>query len=220
MKTNKHLIISGIMFTIIIFLWPVLMILSQPPKAESAQMEWVLSNLTIYRLQFFVAFLIGPSIIYLMIAQINKYPDVENLRMISGLIFLTGYLVLISISYASQMTIFPGLLLSGSMEQAKLWYFGSFNSVSYFLNQLGYLFWAVGALILFADTIRKKGMIKYISIIYVISAFLCFVAFAGLISGSETLNSATVFGGLVLVPIGMMTFFWGLRENKKIKHHG
>jgi hypothetical protein len=38
--------------------------------------------------------------------------------------------------------------------------------------------------------------------------------------GNEIINSMTLYGGLVLIPIGIMTIIWGLQDNKKIKING
>jgi hypothetical protein len=67
MKTNRHLIISGILFTVVLFLWPIFMAISQPNGNEEEQFKWILDNLTVYKVQFFFALLLAPSIIYLML---------------------------------------------------------------------------------------------------------------------------------------------------------
>jgi len=220
MKSNRHLIISGIIFTIVLFLWPVFMGISQPQGSVIEQLNWIKSHSIIYKIQFFFAFLISPSIIYLMLSQLDKYPHDNNISKRLGYLFITGYFVLNSISYASQIIIVPRFVDSGLLEQAKVWYFMSATSISYFINQMGYCFWGIGAMILFVRLIKEKGIIKYLSFIYVVSAVLSIIAFTGLLLENETINSMTLYGGLVLTPVGIMTIIWGLQEKKKIKRNG
>ena len=214
MKTGKHLIISGILFTIVLFLWPVFMAAFQPQGTIDNHFVWIHNNAGIYKLQFFFAFLLSPSIIYLMYSQLNLYPAGNKIELMTGTIFLAGYLVLNSISYASQMTIVPLMIEAGLTGQAKVWYFSSPTSIAYFLNQTGYCFWALGALILFTRLVKEKGTIKYISIIYMLSAILSVAAFAGLIIENKTLNSMTLYSGLVLIPVGIMSVIRGVKVNK------
>src|SRR3972149_4229888 len=121
MNYKKHLIISGILFTIVLLLWPVFMMLSQPTGSDEDQLNWVLNHLTLYKIQFFLAFLIAPSIIYLMLAQLGKQVTTENNMIKFGYIFIAGYAVLVSIAYCSQIILVPGLLKNGLIDQAKAW---------------------------------------------------------------------------------------------------
>ncbi len=216
MKTNKQLITSGIIFTIVLFLWPVFMGISHPQGSEIEQLNWIKSHSIIYKIQFFFAFLISPSIIYLMLSQLEKYPNENNVSKRLGYFFITGYFVLSSISYASQIIIVPKFVNSGLIEQARVWYFMSSTSITYFINQMGYCFWGIGAMILFIRLIKEKGIIQYLSFIYVISSILSIIAFIGLMIENEILNSMTLYGGLVLIPVGIITIIWGFQENKKI----
>jgi len=215
MKTNKHLIISGIIFTIILFLWPIFMAISQPQGNDEEQFKWILDHLTIYKLQFFFALLLGPSIIYLMFSQLDKYSHNDKIVLRIGFVFITGYFVLNSIAYASQIIILPKLIEADFIDQATVWYFNSSTSVTYFIDQMGYCFWGIGAIILFIRFLKERGIIKYLSLIYTVSGILSIIAFFGLIIDNELMNSMTLYSGLVLIPIGIMTLIWGLKENRK-----
>ena len=212
MDKNKHLVVSSILFTIVLFIWPVFMALFMPQGDIEEQFRWILENLAVSKLQFFFAFLISPALIYLMYVQLEFYPTDRKFGRQLGFSFLTAYLVLNSIAYASQMIVLPGMLKSGSYEQAQIWYMGSKTSVIYFFNQMGYCFWAIGTIILFANLIKESGMIRYLSIIYTISAILSVVAFAGLIVESKILNSMTIVSGMALIPVGILSVIWG-RKN-------
>lgn len=203
---------SGFLFTAVLFLWPVLMIVFKIPEDPEKHFLWIQDHTSAFKIQFFFAFLISPSILYLMYTQLDKYPAIKMLRLIPGTIFLAGYFVLSSISYGSQMIILPKLIRHAPYDQTMLWYFNSHGSITYFLNQMGYCFWGLGALVLFWPLIRKRGMIQFISILYVISALLSIVAFAGLILDNERINSMTLYSGLFLIPVGILSVIWGVRE--------
>jgi len=213
MNANKHLIVSGVLFAIVLFLWPIFMAIAQPAvTGTEQQLYWVMRNLAMYRCQFILAFLIAPLVLYMMSAQLDRAGTGGGTAGLTGRLFLAGYLVLNSISYASQIVLVPGFMRAGMVQQAGLFYFGSEESVVYFLNQMGYAFWAVGAIILFVPLVRHSGMIRYISGLYLISALLSIAAFAGLMADSKVLNSLTLYSGLILAPVGILTAIWGIRE--------
>jgi hypothetical protein len=214
MKSNKHLLISGIIFLIILALWPLLMAVSQPSGTFEEQIGWVAENTKLMKWQFFLAMLISPSIIYLMAAQLSAAGDSDEILIMPGMIFLAIYAALNCISYGSQVVMVPKLLEAGMQEQLALWYFGSEVSIAYFLNQTGYFFWAIGTLVLFSRFITQKGMIRYISILYVVSAVLSIVAFLGLVLTNAAMNSMTFPSGLLLLPVGVMTVIWGVRSKR------
>lgn len=216
MNKNSHLVISGILFTIALFLWPIFMGISQPQGSDIEQLNWIKENSNIYKVQFFFAFLISPSIIYLMLSQLNIFNYSNNVTKYLGLIFITGYFVLNSISYASQIILVTKFVDSGLLEQARVWYFMSSSSISYFINQMGYCFWGIGATILFLRLVKENGIIRYVSLLYIVSAILSIIAFVGLMLGSKALNSMTIYGGLVLIPVGIMTTIWGIHKNKSM----
>jgi len=214
MKSNKHLLISGIIFLVILALWPVLMAVSQPSGTFEVQIRWVAENINLLKWQFFLAMLISPSIIYLMAAQLATAGNPDKILIMPGMIFLAIYAALNCISYGSQVVMVPDLLEAGMQEQLALWYFGSEVSIAYFLNQMGYFFWAIGTLVLFSRFIAKKGMIRYISILYVVSAVLSIVAFLGLVLNNAAMNSMTFPSGLLLLPVGVMTVIWGVKSKR------
>lgn len=211
-KPNNHLIISGIIFTLILVLWPLLMAISQPSGTLEEQLRWVAENTNHMKWQFFLALLISPALIYLMAAQLTAANIADKVLLRLGMIFLTVYVALNCISYGSQLVVIPKLLEAGMYDQLGLWYFGSEVSVAYFLNQMGYFFWAVGTLVLFSCFVLQKGVIRYISILYVVSAVLSIVAFLGLVLNSAAMNSMTFPSGLLLLPVGVMTVIWGVKS--------
>lgn len=194
------------------------MAISQPEGTFEEQIIWLTEHLTLSKIQFFFAFLISPALIYLMIAQFKQFENTDSILSKLGFICLACYLVLNSIAYASQMILVPAFIKASMNQQLQVWYMGAPESVIYFLNQMGYFFWAAGALLLFSASILKTGIIRLISFIYAISALLSIIAFAGLVFESNLMNSMTVISGMVLIPVGILTIIWGIRIKKETIH--
>jgi len=213
MNKSKHLIISSIIFSIIIILWPLFMALLPPAGSTDMQFSRIIDHLVIHRLQFFIAFLISPAIIYLMTAQAVFLKRPGELSSRIGALFLGGYLVLSSLSYASQIVIVPAWIEKGYFQLAEIWHFGNQHSIAYFMNQTGYLFWAVSAVVLFPGLLSEKGLVRWIGILYLASAVLTFVAFTGLLIDNLLLNSLTLFSGLLLLPVGILSVIESFRLN-------
>ena len=213
-ETNNHLISSGVIFTLILILWPILMAISQPSGTLEEQLKWVADNTNHMKWQFILAMLISPAIIYLMAAQLTIANIGDKVLLRMGMIIMAVYAALNCISYGSQVVLVPKLLEAGMLDQLALWYFGSEVSIAYFLNQTGYFFWAIGTLVLFSGFLSQKGMIRYISILYVFSAVLSIVAFVGLALNNAAMNSMTFPSGLLLLPVGVMTVVWGVKSKQ------
>jgi CDP-diacylglycerol--glycerol-3-phosphate 3-phosphatidyltransferase len=135
---GNSLIITGIIFTIIIILWPILMIISSSTGDIETQLNHIKQNPIFYQINFLLASLIAPSITSLLIIitlflKTQKSTPILNLI---GLFFLMPYVVCVSISYTSQFTLVTNSFLIDNTIQANNWYFGNFNSIAYFLNQL------------------------------------------------------------------------------------
>jgi hypothetical protein len=214
MKTKQHLIISGILFTVILILWPLLMAIAQPEGSTEEELRWVLQHLSLHRIKFFLAMLISPALIYMMLTQVLHVPKVDKISMRSAMIFLSVYAALVSTSYASQAILLPALLEAGLMQEAKIWYFEPPYSIPYFINQTGYFFWAIAAIVLFFRFRMQSGTIRYLSVIYTTSAVLSIIAFVGLVVNIEWMKLMTFPSGMLLLPVGTMSVIWGVRESR------
>ncbi len=214
MKTSKHLIVSGSIFTLILILWPLLMAIGQPEGQPEDELLWIAENLTLHKLKFFFALLISPALIYLMLTQVLHVPKVDKISMRSAMIFLAVYATLATISYSSQLILLPALIEAGLIQEAKIWYFETPYSVPYFINQTGYFFWAIAASVLFFRFRMHPGIIRYFSLIYTVSAVLSIIAFLGLVMDIGWMKLMTFPSGLLLLPVGIMSVVWGIRENR------
>lgn len=180
------------------------MVVSSPTGSIEEQLQWVSANVALYKTQFFLAFLLAPAILYMMLVQI-RWTKSRGLFTRIGLIFLSAYAVLVSIAYGSQAILIPKLLANGLTEQAKLWYFGAPFSITFFIDLTGYFFWALGTLCIFATLIFRKGLMRFIGILYILSAVLSVVAFLGLLFESKVMVSMTMPSGLLIVPVAVLT---------------
>ena len=147
-----------------------------------------------------------------MFALLDRLPPAGAVARRLGTAFLAAYLALISVAYLSQVVLVPRFLAAGEASLARAWYFGSHASIAYFVNQLGYCLWGAGALILFLGPLRTNGLPRVIAAFYCLSGVLSLVAFAGLLVENDALNRLTLPGGLMLLPVGILTAIWGMRS--------
>lgn len=212
MNQNRHLFISSLLFTVLLIIWPFFMALSQPQGDTYERFQWILQNQALFKLQFFFAFLIAPAIIYMIVSQLISIQGTFLKTDSIGFIFLAAYLVFCNFSYGAQFVMVPKLIKQEMISIAHVFYFDSETSFTYFLNQTGYFFWALGILVLFSKHLSQKGPMKAIAVIYILSAVLSAVAFLGLITESKALNSMTFVSGIILLPVGILSIIWSLKH--------
>ncbi len=208
---KRHLIYSGIFFTTILLLWPVLMALSPIRGSVDEQIMAVSENTQTFQLQYFFAFLIAPAALYLIFALLYKTPRHRNLFFQLGIVSLAVYATLVSVSYGAQMILIPRLLEADRDFCAALWLFGSPYSASYFLNQTGYVFWGIGVMALFEPFTRRQGLQKIAGTLMLISGILSIIAYSGYILDIAFLNALTILSGIVILPVGIIAVLIGSR---------
>ena len=202
---------GGVIFTVIILLWPVLMIASEVTGSIEEQLSQISETPGLYMTNFFWASLIAPSILILMLA-FARYVETRKQKPVTyrlSLIFLTGYLVFVSISYMSQYLYLPRLLAEGNIENAVAWYFGNELSRPYFFNQSGYFLFGIAALLIGYRLFFEPLLPKLIGIMLWISGLLCLFAFIGLLLNIEGQGLVSVFSGLLTLPVGVLSIIWG-----------
>lgn len=212
-QLKRSLIFAGVLFTIIIFLWPITMVLATTPNGPIIeQLNYISQNHFIYKLSFIVASFISPSILLLMVlyALFIKTDKETLLLNLIGVIFLLPYLVFVTISYTSQYTIFIHLLQEKSIS-AENWYFGNFDSISYYFNQLGYLFFGIAGICIGYRFCFDKGIKRIFGLILEICSILSVIAFIGLVQKNEVLNFTTLISGLLTLPMGIISIIIGKR---------
>lgn len=213
---GKSLILTGLTFTIIILLWPVLMAISGLEGSIEVQFEQIRQNPFLFRLNYILASLIAPSLSSLLIIIALFLKTEKSAPVFNGLgiFFLAPYVVFVSIAYTSQFTLVTNGLLSGNSPQIVQWYFGNFYSVAYFLNQLGYAFFALSGFCIGYRFLFEKSVLRLFGWLLYISSFLSVIAFIGLAINSKSLNSVTVLSGLLVMPLGVIALNIGLKLRK------
>lgn len=216
------MILGGTLFTIVILLWPIFMVLSKTTGNLHDQLLSIADNPSMYMINFVIASFIAPATSFIMItlALFIKTKKETPILNIFGVFLLAPYVTLVSIAYASQYTLLQSYLNDANFSEASLWFFENSNSVSYFLNQLGYTFFALSALLIGFKLLFEQGIPKAVGVLLWLSGFLSIVAFIGLTMKNEILNLSTIISGLTMVPIGIIVIIWGVKlaRHKEISY--
>jgi hypothetical protein len=214
--TRNLLLFGGTTFTIIVLLWPVLMMIAEPGGIVEEQLSSIVESSFAYRINFFLASLIAPALVVVM-STLALFVDTKKetpFLNIVGAFLLIPYLTLVSIAYASQYVLLPKLF--EHPELAMNWFFASPYSIAYFLNQLGYTFFAFAACAIGWKFLFESGLSKWIGVLLWASGSLSIVAFIGLAIQNEFLNLATFPSGMLTIPFGMLVALKGWRMRKAV----
>ena len=216
-KRASLLLYGGAALLTVIVLWPIFMIASQIDGTIEEQLLLLSSDSTLYKINFFIASLIAPVFLFvlLMLALFVETGRKTSVLNILGAVFLIPYLILVSISYTSQYVLLPSLLEENNIETARLWLFDNPDSITYYLNQLGYLFLALAMCAIGWKYLFEKGLFKIAGILLWLSGILSVIAFAGLAAGSSTINAATFLSGFLILPFAVVIVLIGWRMRKK-----
>lgn len=213
-KHSRNLIISGTICTIVLFLWPTFMLISSGAAGTIEEKLQMLSqNATLYHLNFMIASLIAPSILFLICIVSRLYKKMQlNFFDTIGVALLVAYSALNALSYISQYSILPKLLANGNIDAAKMWYMENTDSLAYFFNQLGYCFFGIAVMFIFREFLNDKGINKTIGILFYLSGVLSIFAFIGLLMQNKVLNLSTMLSGLLIIPIAILTILSGIKD--------
>ena len=203
----KALIVTGIAFSIVVWTCTVSMAIGlshlQLAGSFSRQFNSIANSPFSYQIGYFFASLIGPlnaalMIIFTFFIKTSKTTKVLN---IISAAFLLIYLILVTVAYTSQYTVFIDLIKTNSSE-AEQWYFGNFNSICKIVNQTGYLFFALSGILSGYRFCYEKGVKRFFGVYLELRCAFYTIAFFGLLFNSQTINLLTL-GGLFL------TLFFG-----------
>ncbi|OEF97164.1 hypothetical protein [Desulfuribacillus alkaliarsenatis] len=216
-SNGNALLSAGIFFTVIIVLWPILMVMSEVQGTTQEQLMTIADSPRVYTINFAVASLIAPAITWIMLLLafgIKTKKDTPFLNRF-GALLLAPYVTLVSLAYTSQYTLLQSLLREGDWMQAKLWFFDNQGSIPYFANQLGYTFFALSALMIGYKFLLEQGILKAIGYLLWASGVLSIAAFVGLAINNDIMNSSTIISGLLTVPIGVLVMVLGWRRGRE-----
>jgi hypothetical protein len=202
---------GGILFTVVVLLWPILMTASEITGSVEEQLGQISEAPGLFMANFFWASLIAPSILVLMLtfARYTETRKQTPLLYRLSLLFLAGYFVFVSISYVSQYAYLPRLLAEGNTELAFAWYFGNESSRPYFLNQLGYSLFGIAAILIGYKMFNEPLLPRLIGIVLWASGLLCLLAFLGLILLIPGQGLVSILSGLLTLPVGILSILWG-----------
>jgi hypothetical protein len=202
---------GGIVFTVVVLLWPVLMTASEITGSVEEQLRQISETPGLFMVNFFWASLIAPSILILMLT-FARYTEIRKQTPLIyrlSLLFLAGYFVFVSISYVSQYAYLPRLLAEGNIELTLAWYFGNESSRPYFFNQLGYSLFGIAAILIGYKLFYGPVLPRLIGIVLWASGLLCLLAFLGLVLHIAGQGLISILSGLLTLPVGLMSILWG-----------
>ena len=213
MKISK-LTLASILFMLILVLWPILAIFSLPEGNNFAeQIESIKNAPLMHILNFIVAFLIAPAIIYMLYEFYKKISN-NNWSILAkaGFSLYGIYFIFVNFSYGSQFLYFPFILESGSQSEILTWYFYDNNSLAIFFNQTGYLIWSVATLMVFTQFLFKSTLLFFIVKILSLSALTQIIATIGLYANMPDLTNLSFYSGILLLPAGLLILIYSFKN--------
>jgi CDP-diacylglycerol--glycerol-3-phosphate 3-phosphatidyltransferase len=203
----KALRICSIVYFVVVLLWIILMAASGFSGTLPEQIKALRSDILFHILNFVNASFISQPItaVFILLALLSG--DKLKLRQILGIILLVPYILLVSFAYTSQYTYFPMLLLNNS-PNAIDWYFNNPESLVYFLDQLGYFFFAISGLLIGFDYVTGRGMKMMLGVnIYLVASFSV-AAFALFAINPELGGIASVISGGLTLPMAVIIYIF------------
>jgi hypothetical protein len=211
---GKSLIITGLLFTVVFVLG--LMIMSNSVVRIRGdifeQLQQISENSSAYRIGFLFAGLTAPltAVLIVILALFVQTRKTTTILNILSVFFLLPYTILESVAYLSQSTYFISAL-GTNMNAAAEWYFGNFHSLCYFLQQLGYLFFALSGILLGYRYCLDRGVKRIFGIFIEVRCFITLIAFSGLVLDNKALNNATLISGSLTIFLGVFALLIGRR---------
>lgn len=211
---NQRLSILSIVFLLILISWPVLSYYSLPEGNNFIEQLTSISNdPVLYMINFIVAFLIVPSLIF-MLYEFYKSITIDHwspqIKLLFSLYII--YFVLIGISYASQFLYLPYLIEYSGFNDSLEWYFYNTESICYFINQTAYMIWGIATLLIFTRFLFTNTLLFFTVKILTLSALTQIIATIGLYTGHSSLNSLTFYSGILLFPAAILILIYSLKK--------
>lgn len=182
---------------------------SPPPHLAPAFTDDA-GRFVLYRLAFVSAFLLGFSLVPVLVLLVVARGAAAITDLI-GLLFLMAYLPLSSAAYASQWALLPRLL-DGHPVVAASWYFHDSHSIPYVLDLLGYTLFGTAAALISLGFLARPGVWRWLGLALGASGLTSVAAFAALGAGMETLHSILSISSAVLtLPVAGAAILVGRR---------
>lgn len=198
---------SSLFFSLALFFWPLLTIMTMHQGPVSSQLLKLSERFWPHALNFGLAFCIAPLFLLMLfhfIRELKEKPHALFIRLAS--FFYLVYLLLVSISYASQIA-FKWLFMTQHTSLTHLldWYFYQKHSLVAIVNQSGYLAFSIATLLLFIPLCSSdNSRLRTINLLLILSSLLQITASLALFLSIPYLDHLTLPAGLLLLPAGIM----------------
>jgi hypothetical protein len=186
-----------------------------PTGDLNQQLNLIKDSPTLYIVNFYIALLISPFLVWMLLSFFNSLQQkhttfIHNI----ALYFYIIYIIMISISYGSQVMYLPYMLNKTSVDVASKWYFYNDYSFAAYINQTGYFFWSIATLLLFNKVLKLKGIPLIAALLlYIISIGQIFASI-GLYTHNAFLSSITFYCGILLLAVGVLCIIYSLKSRK------
>lgn len=215
MKKSK-LSISAVIFTLLLILWPILSFISLPTGISfSEQLNSIQQDKGLYILNFVIAFLIAPALVFMLFELYKKITGNQwNITAKIGFIFYGIHILVVNISYGSQFLYLPFIIEAKPENIVLNWYFYNGHSTVILINQTGYLLWSIATLLIFSRYIFKSSLAFFIIKILTLAALTQAVATIGLYLNQPNLSVLTFYSGILFIPTGILVIIYSFLKNK------
>ncbi|MEA2106311.1 MAG: hypothetical protein U9P82_06270 [Bacteroidota bacterium] len=219
MKISK-LSISAFIFTLLFILWPIFSFISLPTEISfTEQLNSIQQNKELYILNFVIAFLIAPALVFMLFELYKKITGNQwNIPAKTGFILYGLFILVVNISYGSQFLYLPFIIDTKPESFVLNWYFYNSHSTVILINQTGYLLWSIATLIIFSRYIFKSSFAFFIVKLLTLAALTQLVATIGLYLNQPNLSVLTFYSALLLIPSGILIIIYSF-FNKKTSSH-
>lgn len=212
--------IASVSLIAVLVCWPIFMALTTFDGTTQQQLLLISDNLILYVINFVVASFISPLFTFVLVVFVLILISEKILNktiLIVAICLLLVYVVLSSISYLSQVFVFSSLVSQQEFTHAPFYYFNNHLSVVFIINQLGYVFFASGVIVVGYKLLFQKGILKSIAIIMFLSAILSILAFIGLLINQPFLQMFSVVSGLFALGLAITILLYSTQQKSLIK---
>lgn len=199
-KIRKQIVLTASVGLFLTVFWIILTIFTIPSGNVQDQLMHLKNNLTLYRWSFFNASLISfpmSALIILLAFSADSFREHKLLDILS-VFWLAPYVVLVSVTYISQYTLFPRLFDSNAdVHLIEMFYFYNKDSFVYFLDLLGYVFLSFSAIFIGLKLLlSRKKFNKAVGLLFWFMALSALTGFAGYVMDNVVIEQGIMISGI------------------------
>lgn len=212
---KKKLRNSALVFSLILIAWPIFAALTITSGSIPEQIRAVQDSTALHVTNFLVALCIAPSMLVMLVRMfpfLGIRPSRGYITLV--ILFYVLYLLLISISYGSQVFYLPFILKMYPDPFVEKWFFYNNESMPFAINQTGYLCWSIATLLYMIPAITKAKAVFFIALlVFLISSVLQIIATIGFYASIPEIAGLTFYSGLLMLPAGILVLVYA-KNNK------